>query len=401
MTLAAADHTSLDALARSAIGHLTSFPRPSASEGERRAANWIAERLADEHCHATVEEERAHGTYWWPLGLAAGAAGLASLSRRRRVRVLAGLSAAAAIADDVSGGRLWFRRAALPRRATWNVVARAGDPGAERTVVFVAHHDAAHWSLLFAPQIPEFFGTRFPGAIERADTTPPVMFPVVGGPLLVGLGGVTGSRRLRLAGALLSLATAATMAEIGSRSTVDGANDNLSGVATLLGLAHLLRLRPVEGVRVLLVSTGSEESFMEGMHGFAARHFGTLPRDTTSFVCLDTVGSPQLTLLEGEGMLVMRDYPDDFKRLVARCAADAGVELRRGLRFRNATDGLIALKAGYPAAMIGSINRFKAPSNYHWPTDTAENVCYDTVVQATLLCEAIVRRLATAPDRPS
>lgn len=400
MTTAATDTAELDAIARESIAFLTGFKRPSASDGERRAADWIAARLREEGFSAHIEEERAHGTYWWPLGLLAAAAGLAGLSRRHWLRALVGASAAAAIADDVSGGRLWFRRAALPQRPTWNVVASTGDPQAARTVVFVAHHDAAHWSLLFAPQVPEFFGERFPGALERADTTPPVMFPVIGGPLLVALSALPGLRRLRGAGAAIALGTAATMTEIGSRSTVDGANDNLSGVAALLGLARVLRERPPAGVRVLLVSTGSEESFMEGMQAFAARHFGSLPTGSTSFVVLDTVGSPQLTMLEGEGMLAMRDYPEDFKQFVADCAQAAGIPLRRGLRFRNATDGLIALKAGYPSAMIGSINRYKAPANYHWPTDTAENVCYDTVVQAALLCDAVVRALhdpGTAP----
>jgi hypothetical protein len=34
--------------------------------------------------------------------------------------------------------------------------------------------------------------------------------------------------------------------------------------------------------------------------------------------------------------------------------------LVRGLRFRNATDGLISMKAGYPTVMLGSITEFKA-----------------------------------------
>lgn len=395
MPTTAATDADLRAQAEEAIGHLASFERPSASDGERRAAEWIAGRLRDEGaCDVRVEEERAHGTYWWPLGLLALTGGLASLSRRRWVRLAAGAVAAAGIADDVSGGRLWFRRAVLPSRPTWNVVAEAGDPEADRTVVVVAHHDAAHWSLLFAPHVPEFFARRFPELIEKSDTTPPVMFPVVGGPLLVALSGLLGSRGLRRIGGLLSFGTAATMVEIGSRSTVPGANDNLTGVATVLGLARTLEAAPVAGLRVLLVSTGSEESFMEGMQAFAARHFPSLPVDRTHVICVDTVGSPTLMQLEGEGMLVIRDYPDDFKDLVAAAADDAGVELVRGIRFRNATDGLIAMKAGYPTVMIGSMNEFKAPSNYHWPTDTAANVVHETVVDCIRVCDAAIRRLA-------
>jgi hypothetical protein len=244
--------------------------------------------------------------------------------------------------------------------------------------------------------VTRWVGEHHPELLERTDTTPPVMWPVFGGPLLVALGAALGVRRLQRFGALLALATAATMAEIGSRDTVPGANDNLSGVATLLGVARSLREEPVEGLRVLLVSTGAEESFMEGMQAFARRHFDSLPVDRTHVICIDTVGSPELIQLEGEGMLWMREYPAAFKDLVASCAQQAGVPLRRGLRFRNATDGLIALRRGYPTVMLGSVNRFKVPDNYHWPTDDADRVTYGSVVGAAALCEAVVRRLAAA-----
>ena len=394
--MAKTDQSDLQALARDLIYELAEFERPSASDGERRAAELIASRLAADGCTAAVEREQAHGTYWWPLGLLTLASGLAALTRSRLLRLATGAFSAAALADDISGGSQWFRRAVLPRRSTWNVVAETGDRTASKTIVFVAHHDAANWSLLFAPQIPEFFGDRFPKQLERSKTTPPIMFPVFAGPMLTLLSGLTGSKVLRRAAAFLSLGSALTFAEIGSRSVVPGANDNLSGVAVIAGLANILRRDPVDGVRVLLVSTGSEESFMEGMRGFAKRHFGSLPTDSTSFVCVDSVGSPTLMQLEGEGMLRMADYDEEFKSQFSDAAAELEIELVRGLRFRNATDALISLQAGYPTVMLGSISRFKAPSNYHWPTDTPENVDYSSVVDATLLCERLLRNLAAA-----
>ena len=385
---------------RQAIAHLAEIDRPSASPGEHEAARWIAAQLAEFGCDARIEEERAHGGYWFPLGVPnalAGAAGLLARRGGRRGRVLAaalGAFAAAAIWDDIGGGGLWFRRRFLPSRTTWNVVAETGDRGAERTLVFVAHHDAAHWGLLFHPGVLPLVDRLFPGLLQRTNTSPPLMAPVIAGPLLVALGALSGRRRALSWGSAFALGSAATFAEIGARGAVPGANDNLTGVATLLGLATELAEQPVEGLRVLLVSTGSEESFMEGMQAFARRHFPTLPPDRTHVVCVDTVGSPQLTLIEGEGMLRMRDYPDDFKELVADCAREAGVELGRGLRFRNATDGLIALRAGYPTATIGSVTELKVPANYHWPTDTAENVDHARVGDAVTLCTAIARRLA-------
>ena len=177
---------------------------------------------------------------------------------------------------------------------------------------------------------------------------------------------------------------------------VPGANDNATGVAALVGVADQLAREPIAGLRVLLVSTGAEEGFMEGMRAFAGRHFGGLEPERTHVVCLDTVGSPELTLVEAEGMLVMRDYDPAFKDLIDGCARDADVELRRGLRFSFATDGLIALKAGYTSALLGSVNRYKAPTNYHWPTDTPDRVDYDTVAGAVTLCEAVSSRAACA-----
>jgi len=385
------------------VRHLAAIDRPSASAGEREGQEWLAERLREEACSVSIESERAHGTYWWPLGTLAALAGVASLTGRRALAVAAGAFSAAGIADDIGGGSLWFRRRFLRSRETTNVIAECGDREATQTVVVIAHMDAAHWSLLFHPGVSRYIGKRWPALIERTDTTPPLMFPVFGGPLLVALGALLGRRGrvVQRIGTALSIGTAATMVEIGSRSTVPGANDNLSGVATLLGLARALRTQQVEGARVVLLCTGSEESFMEGMQAYARRHFASLDPARTHVICVDTVGSPELLLLEGEGMLWMRDYPEEFKALVSDCATEAGVTLRRGLRFRNATDGLIALKAGFPSVMLGSYNEFKVPSNYHWPTDDADHVDYGTVRDTVTLVEAVVRKLARSGARQS
>jgi len=42
----------------------------------------------------------------------------------------------------------------------------------------------------------------------------------------------------------------------------------------------------------------------------ARRHLAPLDRDRTWVLNLDTVGSPELVMLEGEGCFVMEDYFD-------------------------------------------------------------------------------------------
>jgi len=385
------------------VRRLGAIERPSASVGERDAAELIAALLRLSGQRARVESERAHGSYWWPLGLLnaismVGGALAGPDGPRRGARRLAGAAvgmfATAGLWDDLSVRRQWFRRRFLPHRATWNVVAQAGDDQAQDTVVVVAHHDAAHSGLIFAPGLPELIGRRLPRVWDRVNRSPPLMYLVIGGPLLITLGSLISHRRSLALGLALVGGSVLTFAEIGLRRPVPGANDNLSGVAVVLALARALQHDPVHHVGVMLVSTGSEESFEEGMRGFAARHLATMPRDRTHIVVVDTVGSPTLTLPEAEGMLVLRDYDTALKDLFSACALEIGVTLRRGLRFSFSSDAQIGLSEGFPTVMLGSVNRYKAPSNYHWPTDTPENVDYGSVADAARLVEAVVRRLA-------
>lgn len=379
------------------VRHLAAVERASASRGEHEAAEWIAGRFRELGLEPEIEEERGHGTYWIPTGLLAAIGalgGLVALRGRRAAGVLAGAFGAAGIWNDVDGGSKWFRRAFLPHRAVWNVTAEAGDPAADRTVVFLAHHDAARASLLFNPAVPAAVARRFPRLLERAETSPQLYFLVFGGPAAVAIGSLLGRRGLTAAGTIVSLGTAAVMAEMGARETVPGANDNLTGVATLVGLARALRERPVENVRVLLVSCGAEESFQEGITAWGKRWFPRLSPDTTRFVCVDTVGSPELTAPEAEGMLVMRKYDHELKQLLSECAESEGIGLGRGLRFGFSSDAVTPLRAGFRTAMLGSVNEFKTPSNYHWPTDHADNVVYERVGDAVRLCESLLRRLA-------
>jgi Zn-dependent M28 family amino/carboxypeptidase len=147
----------------------------------------------------------------------------------------------------------------------------------------------------------------------------------------------------------------------------------------------------------MLVSCGAEEVLQGGIRGFADQHFPHLDRERTWFLNLETVGSPQLAMLEGEGPIVMEDYHDrSFRDLVARCADAAGASLRRGLRARSSTDAVIPSRAGYPTATLVSINRYKALSNYHRMTDTPANLDYATVGRALAVVEALARELAVA-----
>ena len=388
-----------EATLREVIEHLAPMQRLAGSEGERQAAEWIAERLTAAGAPARVEEE----TYLdgWAhliakLSALGAAAGIAGLSRRGRLLgMLGGAAAAALIADDISNGWRPARRALEGEATTWNVVAETGDLDAERTIAIIAHHDAARTGKIFESPAQPWLVDTFPGVVERVDTSLPQWWPVVGGPALAAIGAATRRRGLAAAGAAISAGATAALADIAKSPVVPGANDNLSAVAVIVALAEALKEKPIKGIRVILASVGAEEVLQGGIYGFCRRHLKPLDRERTWVIVPDTVGSPGLAMIEGEGPMVMEDYYDrTFRDLIVQLAERADIPLRRGMRSRFSTDAVIPSRMGIPTVCFASLDRNKALSNYHLPSDTAENVRYPTVALMTDLADLVIRRLA-------
>jgi hypothetical protein len=356
------------------IRELAAIERPSASSGERRAAEWIVAQLPGP---ARIETERAHGTHL-PFILPSALALAAGVARSRTAGVLLAGVGAAAIVDELGGHHRVLRRA-LARRRTHNVVAEAGDPRAPDTLVFVAHHDAARpWPAAF-------------GALVSARRRPPIAPTLAYAPLTVLLGVVANVRTVRLAGMGLCAFVVALFARISRRRAVPGANDNASGVAVMLGLAHDLAASPPASLRVVLVSTGAEETMLEGMDAFLRRHRTELDPGRTLVVCLDMVGWDRLIVREGEGVLRHHpSRPEDLDRLL-RAARAAGVAIDVAPRGPAPTDGLAARWAGLPTLLVSSVAAGGGYPHYHRPSDVPGAVDVETVVAARRLCAELVR----------
>ncbi len=392
-----------EATLREVVQALAPLERRAGADGERQAAEWLAERLRAAGCAAEIEEAEFLDGYAEVMralsaaSLGAGVTALA-LAPARRLAGLVAAAVTAAIADDISNGPRVFRRVSSAPKTTWNVVGACGADDAPRTLVVLAHHDAAPTGAIFDPRFQAWLGETFPGVVERIDTSFPLWWALLAPPLLVAAGALRGRRGHVAAGIAGSAVGVATFADIARSPIVPGANDNLSAVAVLVALAERLRAQPIDGLRVLLASCGAEEVIQGGIYGFARRHFPELDRDRTWFLNLETVGSPKLVMLEGEGPVVMEDYHDrSFRDLVDRAATQAGAPLRRGLRARNSTDAVLPSRAGYPTATLASVDRHKALSNYHLMSDTPENLDYRTVAQALVVTEAVARELAANP----
>jgi len=383
-------------LLRSVIEELETIPRLPTSPGERQAAHLIKHRFSRLGWHSVIEEVDAYRSYAWPIGvLCAGSvvSAVAGLRHRRALGTIGGLLIAAGIIDDITGGPMLTRRLFMRKRPTQNVIAEAGDPDAGLTLVVLAHHDAAPSGVIFGQDVETWVADHHPEVIRRMTSNPPMWWLVIAGPALVAVGSAVRSRRLLRLGAGLSVGSLLAMLDIGHREAVPGANDNLSGVAAMIAAAEVLGSELPENVRVIFASMGAEEALQQGVRAFADTHFGALPRDNTYFVVLDTLGFGRLVMLEAEGPVRMHDYDSRFKDFVGRRAEALGINLHRGLRSRNSTDGTVPQRHGYPTVSIVSVDERKLMPHYHLYSDTSENLNYESVRQAAELVISIAQRL--------
>ena len=382
------------------IEHLAAIERAPCSPGEREAAEWLADRLREAGVdELALEDEPSWGTF--PPNAttlsALGAAGAAlTLAGRRKLGGALSALALAGFVDEIQNGPRIFRRAVREERTTVNVVARAGDPQAARTLVVLAHHDAAQTGFMFDQTAVAAFHDRFPEVIPNIKTQPPQWWGALAGPVAGIAAALSGRRGPARAGVAIGAASVGVLGDMWRSRVVPGANDNLTAVGCLVALAEMLREQPVEGVRVWLVSAGAEETLQDGIRAFMARHRDELPVDSTFFLNLDTVGSPRLVLLEGEGPVWMEHFDEDFRDRVFGLAQRHGLKLERGFRARASTDAVIPHRHGYPMASVSSVNDYHYLTHYHLPSDVPENLHWETVVEAARLSYAVAGELSSA-----
>jgi hypothetical protein len=402
------DDAALEAVLREVVETLAPLDRTPCSEGEREAAQWLAERMRQmPGVDVALEDEDSWGTFpptATGLGLLGLAGALSVLRGRRASGGLLALAAFAGIVDEAHNGPRLLRRLVRRRRRTVNVIATVDAPGvpdaqAQSTLVLLAHHDAPQSGVLFDQTLQRRLYERAPQVLERFKTPLPQWWIGLGGCLSTIAGALSGRRGFARAATAVGLLGTAAVADIWRNDTVQGANDNLSGVATLVALARMLRDDPVPGLRVLLVSCGAEETLQDGVRAFVARHGDELDPARTAFVNLDTVGSPHLVLLEAEGPVKMEEYTGPWLRdLVAERAERLGIALQRGFRARASTDSVIPSRAGYAIATIVSMTDWRSPANYHLPSDVPANLDYASVADAARLVFDVAHVLPRSAD---
>jgi hypothetical protein len=395
----------VDAAARlDVIRRLCSFERRLAgTDAERRAANWLAQRLREGGRAVEIEPTYVHPQFALVhaghclLGVAGSLVAIASPPAGFALTLLTAVS----MYLDLNARHYLFRRLFF-RRASQNVFSPGRSPDAPARLFLCAHYDAARTGAFYRPGwIGRFMRI---GRLTRAPFGPfrvlfwslALLLPILGARMAGLESGLISL--LQLVPTLTLLAGAFLLVDVQLSDAVPGANDNASGVATALALAHELDAAPPGNLDVALLLTGAEECQMEGARAFARARGRELDRKSTYFLNLDSVGSGGVRYVTSEGLAI--SYPMD-RRLVELCGAIAAADREQGDRFGAAPlarglagDGAALRQAGFRVLTITTLEEGAlVPANYHRPEDVPEGVDRASLDRAHDFALQLVRAL--------
>jgi hypothetical protein len=194
-----------------------------------------------------------------------------------------------------------------------------------------------------------------------------------------------------------------------------GADDNASGVAALLALAHSLRERSL-GRTVRLVAFAAEEAPHKRRRSMGSvRYVGDLLRtghDVTAMISLEMLGLFRSELPLPKRLRSLAPFRADVlamigglrsRRLVRRAKvafdhAHAGIgvwaaSLPLFLPGVRSSDHWAFARRGIPAIMLTDTGPLRT-WRYHRPSDTPERLDYDRLARATTAISAVVTELA-------
>jgi hypothetical protein len=176
---------------------------------------------------------------------------------------------------------------------------------------------------------------------------------------------------------------------------VPGAADNASGAATVLALGEAWLRQPREGVELVLLMPGCEESGLLGAAAWANRHRQELGELPTVFLNFDNlgVGPPRFFRAETPLFGMLAPYPPAIVKAAKEVAHELGLKNAGPHTMPGPTDGLAFLKRGMQGMTIVSFRHWGYMPWYHRSRDTSSTIDFDAAWQGVRFGQALLERL--------
>jgi hypothetical protein len=172
-----------------------------------------------------------------------------------------------------------------------------------------------------------------------------------------------------------------------------GANDNASGVGTVLALAEHLESQPLQNTEIWLALTGCEESGCDGMLSLIKEHGSTLRE--ALFIDFEMVGiGDSLRYISEEGNLHRHRIPNEVESLLKEVGDTFGIKSAITPPVGAFSEGGTLWEYGFKAACISAYNH-NSPilPEWHRLTDTSDRLQLESLERIHLLAWALLQRL--------
>ncbi len=375
-------------------------PRPAGTPGEAAAQDYVRRQL-ESYGVDDVRTLRFKTPISWgfsigaPLALAVAGSLLPFGRLARLIGAGASFYAAHQIWRTFAADRPAMARLAkqLPS-STQIAVIPAASGEARRKVVFVGHVDANKNRWSFKTPMKRFL---------RLGGTMLMVLPLLNGMvqlLRVVFPKHAPFRRAHRDSAIGILAMLAQTYGDEHGEWVDGANDNASAVACLLGLAQHFQANPLPNTEVWLAFTGAEESGNLGIHTLLDAYGSDLY--DAYFVDFEMVGAGRLGYVTRHLSLshVTGYTPDAESVAIAKQVDEENPVLGIEPRTLMVQEEVNVLRQrGYRAiGLYGYDARDFFPLNWHRNTDSSENIKPPTLTRAAKFAQAYAEKVDALPE---
>lgn len=377
--------------------HLTAFckgigPRPSASEAERRAGDYVQISLrAAGVQNITVQPFRSNTTVG-TQGIPIAVMGLIATALARRKGFLNKVAAAAIYAFAARSLRqvLKVEPPLYQPLIAWgnsqNVIGVIPPSGEVRQrITLIGHLDSNKQRFQFPPNMPSLLKP-----IQTLSQA--VLWLNAAFSLLRGF-------RRRPAPVWDALTAGLTLGNLAMlinderQPHVEGANDNATAATVLLGIAETLSAAPLKHTEVTLLFTGCEEVGCTGLLSYLEHH--QPPRQKHYFIDLEMVGTGNICYVTKHGISYLTEYrPDPELEALAERAATKNLPLAIAGKDMLIVEEVATLdRLGYKAVCIAGYNQEGYLPNWHRLSDTLENIQPGTLSRAAHYTWAIMQEI--------
>lgn len=378
-------------------------PRGSTTPAEARAADYIAQEMSRWASEVRRQEFMSPTSFSWIYGtlyLLGGLGGLLYWVNHWLATAISLLALILFVMENSSRGSFWKL---FPKKPSQNVIGLVRPKGEAtsstssspismprpipKRVVLVAHHDSSRSAPMFSPEQVPYFRLTFLLGTACLAVVPLLNLLSLVFPRWLWIPYAQTPFYLYLLAAFLLM----VHRELSGEYT-PGANDNASGEAAMLAVGERLAQEGLNYIELWCVSTGCEEVGTIGMIYFLDE-YGPQLRDAY-FINLDNLGTGTVKYTTGEGMLAV--YPcDEYLVGVARRVSAGHPEwgIQEAVNQIMMTDANPALARGFRILSIRAEDENGLLPNWHWYTDTYDNIDPKTMEVVANFLYALVRAI--------